>query len=357
MGVADFDAPGYSGDESGYGAAPEPAAPQQSWLTPDTPVAAGYPAPPRAALRYDLRPLSTGEILDRTFTLFRARFWLFAGLSSIAACFRVISTAGYLAFFNTAAGTRASASASKGLVGAMIGLGIYFVGAVFALIAYSITQAATTSAVSAVYLGYETSIGTALRSVRGHWFRYVLIALWQTWSAIWIFTVLLIPAVVLMSLGVQSLAWLGGLLIFLSIGSLVYGIIAYLRNSLAVPAAVVEDIRVPAAMRRSKQLSSGGKGRIFLMLLLLAALYMVAGALQFPFSLMMLAARSGTHIVAQGIMLLITFLTVALVGPVGAIALCLFYIDERVRKEAFDIDVLMNRSAPVLPVLENPELA
>jgi hypothetical protein len=96
-------------DGSGYGAEPEPVAPQQSWLTPDTPVAAGYPAPPRPVMRYDLRPLSTGEILDRTFTLFRARFWLFAGLSSIAACFRVISTAGYLAFFNTAAGTRASA--------------------------------------------------------------------------------------------------------------------------------------------------------------------------------------------------------------------------------------------------------
>jgi len=139
--------------------------------------------------------------------------------------------------------------------------------------------------------------------------------------------------------------------------SLVYGVVAYLRNSLGVPAAVVEDLRVPAAMRRSKQLSAGGKGRIFLMFLLLAALYMVAGALQTPFSLMLFVSRSGAHAIAQGITLLITFLTTALVGPVGAIALCLFYIDERVRKEAFDIDVLMSRSAPPLPSLENPELA
>jgi hypothetical protein len=337
--------------------APELPAPRQLWLTPDTPLAAGYPAPPRPVLRYDLRPLSTGEILDRTFTLFRSRFWLFAGLSSIAACFRVISTAGYLAFFSTAAGTRASAAGGGAIVSAMIGLGTYSIGAILALVAYSITQAATTSAVSAVYLGHETSVGTALRSVRGHWFRYVLIALWQTWSAVWIFTVLLVPAALLLGLGIQSLAWLSGLLIFLAMASLVYGVIAYLRNSLAVPAAVVEDIRVPAAMRRSKQLSAGGKGRIFLMFLLLAALYMVAGALQTPFSLMLFVSRSGEHVIAQGITLLITFLTTALVGPIGAIALCLFYIDERVRKEAFDIDVLMSRSAPPLPSLENPELA
>ena len=335
---------------------PQPAA-QQAWLTPDSPLASGYPPPPRPVLRYDLRPLSTGEILDRTFTLFRSRFWLFAGLSSIAACFRVLSTAGYLAFFNTAAQTSANPSAGGTVAHAMIGLGTYFVGAILALVAYSITQAATTSAVSAVYLGHDTSIGTALRSVRGHWFRYVLIALWQTWSAVWIFFLLIVPAVAIPAMGIQSLGWLIGLMFFLGFASLIYGIVAYLRNSLAVPAAVVEDIRVPAAMRRSKQLSSGGKGRIFLMLLLLTALYMVAGALQMPFSFMMLAARSSQHIVAQGIMLLITFLTVALVGPIGAIALCLFYIDERVRKEAFDIDVLMNRSAPPIPALENPELA
>jgi hypothetical protein len=30
---------------------------------------------------------------------------------------------------------------------------------------------------------------------------------------------------------------------------------------------------------------------------------------------------------------------------VAAIALCLFYIDERVRKEAFDIEFLMNKTS------------
>ena len=32
---------------------------------------------------FDLRPLSLGEILDRTFTLYRGYFWLFIGISAI----------------------------------------------------------------------------------------------------------------------------------------------------------------------------------------------------------------------------------------------------------------------------------
>ena len=39
------------------------------------------------------------------------------------------------------------------------------------------------------------------------------------------------------------------------------------------------------------------------------------------------------------------FLCSSLIGPVAAIALCLFYVDERVRKEGFDIEFLMNKTS------------
>src|SRR5690349_6399407 len=35
--------------------------------------------------RYDLRPLSTGEVLDRTFQLYRSRFVLFVGIALLPA--------------------------------------------------------------------------------------------------------------------------------------------------------------------------------------------------------------------------------------------------------------------------------
>jgi hypothetical protein len=230
--------------------------------------------------------------------------------------------------------------------GLIVGYAFAFVTAIAAFAAYSFTHAATTSAVSAVYLGQETSVGIALRSVLRKWFRYPLIALWQSWSMMWIFIILLVPAVSFWEFGLQSLAWLGGILFFLAFLSLIYGIIAYLRNSLAVPASVIENLPVRAAMRRSKVLTPGTKGRIFLLLLLLGALYMVAGMLQIPFAVIALQVRSTAHIAAQAITLLITFLTGALVGPIGAIGLCLFYFDQRVRKEAFDIEFLMDRTAP-----------
>jgi hypothetical protein len=107
----------------------------------------------------------------------------------------------------------------------------------------------------------------------------------------------------------------------------------------------MEDLEVPRAMRRSKQLVAGRKVRIFLLLLLLFALYCVAGALQFPFALLLLHSRSAEHIVGQFIALLVAFLCSSLIGPIASIALCLFYIDERVRREAFDIEFLMNRTS------------
>ena len=135
-------------------------------------------------------------------------------------------------------------------------------------------------------------------------------------------------------------------LIVFAFGSLVYGLIAYIRNSLAIPAAVIEDLPVRRAIRRSKQLIAGHKGRIFLLLLLLFALYFVAGALQMPFALLLLRSRSAEHIIEQFISLFVAFLCSSLIGPVASIALCLFYFDERVRKEAFDIEFLMDKTLP-----------
>jgi hypothetical protein len=53
--------------------------------------------------------------------------------------------------------------------------------------------------------------------------------------------------------------------------------------------------------------------------------------------------------VFEAIALVITFLSTAIVVPVAAIALCLFYIDERVRKEGFDLEVLLSRGATQPP--------
>lgn len=322
---------------------------ENDWLNEsDTRMAAAFGesrTPPAA--QHELRPLSTGEILDRTFFLYRSRFWLYVGLSSLPAGASVLGSIGKLAYFHFKAPDPAQAGALL-----MVGGVFAILGGILSFIAYSVTQAATVSAVSSVYLGKETSIGAAFGAVRGHWLRYCGIALWQAWSIGWVFMLMVVPAIMIPAVGIKSLGWLVAVMVFLGFASLIYGFIAYIRNSLAVPAAVMEDLKVRSAMKRSKYLVDGRKWRIFLLYLLMFALYMVAGMMQFPFALLLLHSRSAEYVVTQIIALVVAFLCSSMVGPVGAIALCLFYIDERVRKEAFDIEFLMNKTAaPESPVV------
>ena len=37
----------------------------------------------------ELRPLSLGELLDRTFTLYRRHFWLFVGIMAVPSSFTI----------------------------------------------------------------------------------------------------------------------------------------------------------------------------------------------------------------------------------------------------------------------------
>jgi hypothetical protein len=57
-------------------------------------------------------------------------------------------------------------------------------------------------------------------------------------------------------------------------------------------------------------------------------------------------AHGAERNILQMVQLSGAFLSRLLVGPVAAIALCLFYFDERVRHEGFDIEFLMLRTGP-----------
>ena len=323
----------------------------QDWPSPhphdgDTILA---PLPPAPAPGYELRPLAVGEILDRVFSLYRAHFWLLVGLSAVSAGVSVAVAILRLIFLHYSALTVASrAFALANGVIAIVQGGAY-------LIAYSLTLAATTSAVNALYLGEPTSMGIALRTARRLWQRCMGVTFWQGWSAAWAFVLLgvligLIP-------GLRSAGVVGsGILFFLGILVCgVYGVIAYLRNSLAVPSAVVEDLGVRAAMRRSKRLATGRIGRIFLLFLLMYALLLVAAIITVPLALILAKSPAAEHFVLQGIILAVNFMSTSLVGPIAAIGLCLFYFDERVRREGFDIEVLLRdasiSSPPPAPVI------
>ena len=325
------------------------------------PATAG--APPVAAPAIALRPLSTGEVLDRTFVLYRRRFWLFAAIGMLPAGLLVFSSMLRLIFL---AVTRHAVAAPTGpapdvfakAVSDGILVQLYFLPVTLLFfIAYGISHAATAHAVAEISAGNASSAGAAFRAVRTHWLRWAGIALRQFWSAFWpvmpgtaafVAAVILIPrAQARGGYTVVALLMLFGGIIFAA--GIVLGVINFLRNALAMPAGVQEGIGVNAAMRRSRALVAGRKGRIFLALLLVYALQMVAGAIQLPLLLAAVRLHGAQQVLVSTIELLVQFVATTLVSPVASIALCLFYIDERVRREGYDIEVLMQRSFAAAP--------
>jgi hypothetical protein len=326
----------------------------QDWNSPPFETAQYPPQPAaippvQATSPYAMRPLSTGEILDSTFTLYRSRFWLFAGLaalgggwSALVQGLQLLVHHQVLAHYGAYAARIEQQSSSLFTT-------------VLMLPVVAVVYAASVFALSEVYLGRYVSAGIALKATRGKWYRYVGISLWQLWSAIWLPVLLIVPAFILiLAVGGLGMKAVGGLLIFVAVfGGGVYGFIAYIRNSLAVPAAVAEGIAIRPSMRRSKNLAAGTKGRIFVVLLVAFAMYMVAVTVESP--LLFLIGRHPTeeHVIAQAVLLLVNFVAHTLVSPVATIGLTLVYFDQRVRKEAFDLVMLMGTSDPV-PGLAEP---
>src|ERR1700735_2452299 len=109
-----------------------------------------------------LRPLSLGEVLDRTFQLYRSHFLMFAGISTFAAGLDLIwkliqTSAVQMLQHHVAVVTLGFANAGFTL----INLVVY-------VIASAIAMAATNRAVSAIYLGQPTGIAQSYREVMPH---------------------------------------------------------------------------------------------------------------------------------------------------------------------------------------------
>ena len=83
---------------------------------------------------------------------------------------------------------------------------------------------------------------------------------------------------------------------------------------------------------------------------------LIIGIAMSPFTILAIKSNGAERYLLQMGTLTGSFLSRLVIGPVGAIALCLFYFDERVRREGFDIEFLMQRAGGTdpNPVVEGP---
>jgi hypothetical protein len=249
-----------------------------------------------------LRPLSLSELLDGTFSLYRKNFALFVGIVALP-------NLAWLIVQLTAVVNPLRASAASVMLLAILGGLLYF-------LAIAAAQAATVVAVSAVYLERPISVRAAYAAVGKRVFRVVLIMI-----------------------AVGICAGFGLLLL------IVPGIIWYLMWSLAVPVAIIEDKGLNAATARSRQLTRGSRGRIFVITVVLGVLvYAVMLLLVVPLGIAVAVFARGNALMIMRAMQLMnpiaSFLSQCLIGPLFMIALSLVYYDLRVRKEAFDLELM-----------------
>lgn len=282
----------------------------------------------------DLRPMTLGEVLDRTFTLYKKHFWLFVGIMCMPMLLLLVAQVGlagvqFLAHTASRPSAAAVGLAFSALAATMIILIIY-------LVMIGVAQAATIFAVSDLYLGRTPTIREAFGKVRGK---------------------------VLRAIGVMFLA---GLIIVAGLIALIIpGIILMCRTGIAVPAAMLEDKYAGEAVSRSMDLTKGYAMQMFLIFLLIWVLTIVAMMVfQYPFIILtgMQAARH--HAVPFAYLMLqylASFISSVLVGPIATIAFSLMYYNLRVRKEAFDLQHLIASlpagSQPVSPIPGAPSAA
>ncbi len=122
----------------------------------------------------DLRPLSIGELLDRTFSLYRRNFLLFIGIAAIPHLLVLAVKLAQVAVMPVAGkvGAPPAAELQAAARSFVAGNPIVFVvfallGVVIYLIAILFTQGGTVFAVSELYLGRATTIGQSFSRAKG----------------------------------------------------------------------------------------------------------------------------------------------------------------------------------------------
>jgi len=292
-----------------------------------------------------LRPMSTSQVLDRTFSLYKNNFVLFAGIAALPPA--LLLAAELLATFG--------GRAVEGLLGTFGAIAALAAGVIVFVVLYLVGTAlatgATVYAVSRAHLGHPVTIAESYGSVQSLVLRIIgitiLIGLMVGGTMLLGYLIMAAPAFVV---GFAAKGSGGGLFAGLSIvfGFLVFAASAilairlYCTYALSVPACVVERTSVLDSLERSKFLSQQARFRIFLIYFLMGILAVVLSVvLSIPNYAALFVYHGPPPLPFQVWSFVSGFLAGTLAGPIGTIAIVLVYYDNRVRKEAFDLQVMM----------------
>ena len=214
---------------------------------------------------------------------------------------------------------------SPGLVsGNFVAYGaIALLGVFVSLAAILFSQGGTVFAVSELYLGRQTTIGQSLSRAKGEVWTLLGVLILNGLVMIISFLLLIIPAIYMAC-----------------------------RLCVAVPAALLENLGPREALERSFALTKDNAGRSFLIYLLyVVILYAAVALFAIPFGMAIVFSQNDPGMLRTWTALseVGSFIAEVLITPILTISMSIFYFDLRVRKEAFDIQMMMNPLAGTIP--------
>jgi Membrane domain of glycerophosphoryl diester phosphodiesterase len=341
---------GYTGPPAGYGGYGTPGG-HGAW-------GGGWGGPPPAAKPgvIPLRPLGVGEILDGAVSTMRAHWRTVLGISLAVALFTTITLVlvqGLVlndALAQVQLGSRDANpdDVFRALPDVMLGTGV--VGVISAIAVVTATALLTTITSRAV-LGRPVSIGEAWRDARPQLPKLFGLILLLGLIVIGVMVAGALPGILVMLAGGGDAAG-SGLVALGILGAVVVTTWLVIRFCLSTPALMLERQSIVKAMSRSAKLVRGSWWRTFGILLLTGLIVRIVQALvAIPFTVIGAAVggngvndllgTSGGHLgwtslIIQGIGALIGS---ALTLPISAGVTVLLYIDQRIRREALDLEL------------------
>ncbi|MBD0712126.1 MULTISPECIES: hypothetical protein [unclassified Streptomyces] len=361
---ADGSAPQWSKDQPPAGQwtppadrTPPPPPPGPGWGAPPPYASWGRPAAAKPGV-IPLRPLGVGEILDGAVKTLRT-YW--RTVLTITVAVAVLSQTAdllvqrYLAPEVPAADPNATpAEALEQLLdasrAALIGMAPSLL---VTLMASLVSTALLTVVISRAVLGRPVSLGSAWREARPRLLQLIGLTLILAFLGAGIIAVSLLPGALIGGGAGAALLFLGGL------GGIVTALWLTIRFSLASPALMLERQGVIPSLKRSAKLVQGSWWRVFGITALTQLLVLVfTMIIAIPFAVIaiavdgdgfsgLLADSSGSvgwpFLIVMGIGGVITS---AVTYPVSAGVTVLLYVDQRIRREALDLELARAAGLP-----------
>jgi len=328
-----------------------PAGPPPSWTAPT-----GQPAPAWSGAAHKpgavpLRPLGLGDMYDAAFRIIRYNPAATVGsavlVTAVAMAIPVVVTGVLSGVMDLSAALDPSDGPSREqLAGFLASMGSLVLGGLLQSSGLILVTGMIAHVTMAAAIGRRLTLGQAWAATRGQRWRLIgLTFLLGLLSTLLLAVIVGIWVAVVIPLDGWAIFWFSLVAGPVSVAVvLVFWVRIYY---LAVPALMLEDLRVTRALGRARRLTARAFWRTFGIALLTLLIAQIGGALlSTPVTLIGQAVTSLGGVSPDSVMLLVltqavsSVVAAAFVAPFVTAVTCLQYVDLRIRKEAFDVELL-----------------